>query len=127
MLTHFVEVAVGSPEVEPTVPVLAGLEIGDRLHTGLDQFIPGKRGVVDPEPGHRSSIEMIVLHRVGSEQLETITVGRRQSGETGDIGHDRHAKHVGKEPCGSFPIIGDRSNPNDPFDLQTTSFVNRES
>lgn len=98
----------------------SGLQVGHHVHSGLDQFDAGLVGVVDPQAGYRTCIELIMLDRVGPEQFKTVTVCSNQSREPWNVGLHRHSEHVGKEPGGLFAVIRCRPNPDDPSDFHDT-------
>ena len=81
-------VAIGSPKVEPTVAVGTVLDVGDVIDPSRHQFVVGIFGVVHPEAGDRAGVEMLVLNRIGAEQLHPIPIVSNQPGEADDIGGD---------------------------------------
>jgi hypothetical protein len=74
MLAQFVEVAIGCPHVEPTVTIRPSLNVRDLIHPGFHELATGGFDIVHAEPGDRAGVEMVMFHRIGAEELETVPV-----------------------------------------------------
>lgn len=123
MLTQFIEVPVRSPEVEPTMTIATSLQLGDTFYLGCQQLAPGDVDVVHPESGNRPGVEMIMLHRIGAENLQKVTVGSCKTRKTGHLSGHLHTENIGEEPGGLTKVLGGRTDPDNAFDLQDLSSV----
>lgn len=88
----------------------------DILDPCCNQFGVGDINIVDPEPGDRTGIKMIMFNRLRPEDLEQVSVRRAQSGEPAHIKCAFHAEDIGKE-VGCLPaFVCRRASPDDSFD-----------
>jgi hypothetical protein len=123
MLAQFVEVAIGSLEIEPAVPVGTTLDVGNAFDLGLCQFGMCTEDVIDPEPCDGTGVEMVVLSGVRAEDLEEIAVVGRQPTEARNVNNEVHSKTIGEERSGSLSVFGCRPDPDDSLDVHRVTSV----
>ena len=52
------------------------LNVGDLIHPGFHKLAMGGVDIVHAKPGDRTGVEMVMFHRIGAKELETVPVFR---------------------------------------------------
>ena len=121
VFAELVEVAVGCAEIEPTVAVWTTLDLGHLGYPGRQQLFAGVGGVVDPQPGDGTGVELVVFHRVRPKQLESIPVCHCQLCKSFYIDRLVEPEDVGEEVAQGRTVVCGGTNPDDALDLHAVS------
>lgn len=124
MFTELVEVAIRSLEIEPTMPVATMFNIGDSFDVCSNELLVRRDDVIDPQPSHRTRVEMIMLRRIRAEHLKKVTILSNEPTEAWDIDGELHAEGCGEELGCPRPVLAGRPDPDYPLDPQSASLSN---